>query len=41
VPIASGNSVAARSKVCQASSTGVWQKQENENATWQRARQAA
>ena len=40
-PIASGNNVAVLSKVCQASSTGVWQKQENENATWQRARQAA
>jgi len=41
VPIASGNNVAVLSKVCQASSTGVWQKQENENATRQRARQAA
>jgi len=40
-PIASGNNVAVLSKVCQTSSTGVWQKQENENATWQRARQAA
>jgi len=41
VPIASGNNVAVLSKVCQASSTGVWQKQENKNATRQRARQAA
>ena len=40
-PIASGNNVAVLSKVCQTSSTGVWQKQENENATWQRARQVA
>lgn len=40
-PIAAGNNVAVLSKVCQAGSTGVWQKQENESATWQRARQAA
>lgn len=40
-PIASGNNVAVLSRICQTSSTGVWQRQENENATWQHARQAA